>query len=49
MFGYVKESLGGLPLESADERLEAVQRVLNGIDKETSQAIFLEWVDWLRK
>jgi hypothetical protein len=36
-------------IEGADALLEAVQDVLQGIKKEAFQAVFLEWMDWLRK
>jgi hypothetical protein len=49
LFGYVKGCLAGLSFESADELLEGVQGPLDGIEKGTLQAVFLEWTDGLRK
>jgi hypothetical protein len=49
LFGYVKRSLAGLSFEDADQFLAAVEGVLEGIEKVTLQAIFLEWMDRLMK
>jgi hypothetical protein len=38
-----------LSFEGADKLLEAVQGVLEGIEKGTLQAVFLEWMDRLSK
>jgi hypothetical protein len=48
-FGHVKGCLAGLSCESADELFEAVQGALEGIGKGTSQSVFLEWTDSLKK
>jgi hypothetical protein len=49
LFGSVKRCLAGLSLEEADQLLAAVEGVLEGIEKVTLQAVFLEWMDGLRK
>jgi hypothetical protein len=49
LFAYAKRSLAGLSFENADELLEAVQGVLECIEKDTFRAVFLEWMDRLRK
>jgi hypothetical protein len=45
LFGYVKRRLAGLSFEDVDHLLAAVENVLEGIEKVTLQAIFLEWID----
>jgi histone-lysine N-methyltransferase SETMAR len=47
--GYVKRCLAGLSFEDADQLLAAVESVLEGIEKVTLQAVFLEWMGRLRK
>jgi histone-lysine N-methyltransferase SETMAR len=49
LFGYVKRCLAGLSFDDADQLFAAVEGVLDGIDKVTLQAVFLEWMDRLRK
>jgi histone-lysine N-methyltransferase SETMAR len=49
LFGYVKRCLAGLSSEDANQLLAAVEGVLEGINKVTLQAVFLEWMDRLRK
>jgi hypothetical protein len=49
LFGYVKKCLAGLSFEDADQLLAAVEGVLEGIEKVTLQAVFLEWMDRSRK
>jgi histone-lysine N-methyltransferase SETMAR len=49
LFGYVKRCLTGLLFEDADQLLAVVEGVLEGIEKVTLQAVFLEWMDRLRK
>jgi hypothetical protein len=49
LFGDVKRRLAGLPFEDADQLLAAVEGVLEGIEKVTWQAVFLERMDRLRK
>jgi hypothetical protein len=49
LFSYVKGCLAGLSLEGAERFREAVQAILEGIGKVTLQAIFLKWMDCLRK
>jgi hypothetical protein len=39
----------GLSFENADELLERVRGVLRGIEKVTLRAVFLEWMERLRK
>jgi histone-lysine N-methyltransferase SETMAR len=48
LFGDVKICLAGLSFEDADQLLAAVEAVLEGIEKVTLQAVFLEWMDRLR-
>jgi hypothetical protein len=45
IFRYVKRCLAGLSFEDADQLLAAVEGVLEGIEKVTLQAVFLEWMD----
>jgi histone-lysine N-methyltransferase SETMAR len=45
LFGYVKICLAGLSFEDADQLLVAVEDVIEGIEKVTLQAVFLEWMD----
>jgi hypothetical protein len=49
LFGCVKRPLAGLSFEDANQLLAAVESVLEGIEKVTLQAVFLEWMDRLRK
>jgi histone-lysine N-methyltransferase SETMAR len=49
LFGYVKRRLAGLSFQDADHLLVAVEGVLKGIGKMMLQAVFLEWMDRLRK
>jgi hypothetical protein len=49
LFGNVKRCLAGLSFGDADQLLAAVEGVLEGIEKVTLQAVFLEWMDRLRK
>jgi hypothetical protein len=42
LFGYVKRGLAGLSFENADQLLAAGEGVLEGIEKVTLQAVFLE-------
>jgi hypothetical protein len=49
LFGYVKRCLADLSFENADQLLAAVEGVLEGIEKVTLQAVFLEWMDRSRK
>jgi hypothetical protein len=49
LFGYVKRCLTGLSFDDADQVLVAVEGVLEGIEKVTLQAVFLEWMGRLRK
>jgi hypothetical protein len=45
LFGNVKRCLAGLSFEDADQLLAALEGVLEGIEKLTLQAVFLEWMD----
>jgi histone-lysine N-methyltransferase SETMAR len=47
--GYAKRCFAGLSFEDTDQLLAAVEGVLEGIEKVTLQAVFLEWMDRLRK
>jgi hypothetical protein len=49
LFGYVKRCLACVLFEDADQLLAAVEGFLEGIEKVTLQAVFLEWMDRLRK
>jgi histone-lysine N-methyltransferase SETMAR len=49
LFGYVKICLACFSFEDADQLLAAVKGVLEGIEKVTLQAAFLEYMDRLRK
>jgi hypothetical protein len=49
LFGHVKRCLAGLLFEDADQLLAAVEGILEGIEKVTLQAVFLEWMDQLKK
>jgi hypothetical protein len=49
LFGDIKGCLRCLLFENADELLESVRPVLGGIEKVTAQAVFLEWMQRLRK
>jgi hypothetical protein len=49
LFRYIKRCLAGLSFEDADQLLEAVEGALQSIEKVTLQAVFLEWMDRLRK
>jgi hypothetical protein len=49
LFGYVKRCFAGLSFEDAEQLLEAAEDVLEDIEKVTFQAVFLEWMDRLRK
>jgi hypothetical protein len=48
-FGYVKRCLAGLSFEDADQLLAAIKGVPEGIEQVSLQAVFLEWMDRLRK
>jgi hypothetical protein len=49
LFRDVKTCLTGLSSEDADQLLAAVEGLLEGLEKVTLQAVFLEWMDRLRK
>jgi hypothetical protein len=49
LFRYGKRCLAGLSFEDADQFPATVEGVLEGIEKVTLQAIFLEWMDRLKK
>jgi hypothetical protein len=49
LFGYVERCLAGFSFEDVDQLLTAVEGVLERAEKATLQAVFLEWVDGLRK
>jgi hypothetical protein len=49
LFGYAKGCPADLSFEDADQLLAAVEGVLEGIEKVTLEAVFLEWMDRLRK
>jgi hypothetical protein len=49
LVGYVKRCLVDLSFEDADQFPAGVEGVLEGIEKVTLQAVFLEWMDRLRK
>jgi histone-lysine N-methyltransferase SETMAR len=45
LFGYVKKCLTGLSFQDTDQLLAAIEGVLEGIEKVTLQAVFLEWIE----
>jgi hypothetical protein len=45
LLGNVKRCLAGISFGNADELLAAVEGLLEGLQKATLQAIFLEWMD----
>jgi transposase len=49
LFTYIKRCLAGFSFEDADQLLATIEGVLEGIEKVTLQAVFLEWMDRLRK
>jgi hypothetical protein len=49
LFGDIKRCPAGLLFKDADQLLAAVEGVLDGIEKVTLQAVFLEWMDRLKK
>jgi hypothetical protein len=49
LFRYVKRCLASLSFEDADQFLATVEGALEAIEKVTLQAVFLEWMDRLRK
>jgi histone-lysine N-methyltransferase SETMAR len=49
LFGYVKRCLTGLSFEHAGQLLAAVEGIPEGLEKVTLQAVFLKWMDRLRK
>jgi hypothetical protein len=49
LFGNVKRCLTGLSFEDADQLHAGAEGVLEVIEKVTLQAVFLEWMDRLRK
>jgi hypothetical protein len=48
-FSHVKGCLAGLSFEGVKRLREVIQAILEGIGKVTMQAIFLKWMDCLRK
>jgi hypothetical protein len=49
LFGHVKRCLASLSFEDADQLLAAAEGALERIEKVTLQAVFLEWMDRLKK
>jgi hypothetical protein len=49
LFGHVKGCLAGHSFESAYALFGAVQGILEGIEKATLQAVFLDWMEKLWK
>jgi hypothetical protein len=49
LFDYVKGFLAGHSFESANPLFRAVQGILEGIEKVTLQAVFLDWMERLGK
>jgi hypothetical protein len=45
LFGHVQRCLAGISFDDAVQLLAAVEGVLEGIEKVTLQAVFLEWMD----
>jgi hypothetical protein len=46
---HVKRCLSGCLLADADQLLQTILALLNGIEQATIQAVFLEWMERLRK
>jgi hypothetical protein len=49
LFGHVKNRLARASFADADELLKVVITVLGEIEKVTLEAMFLEWMDRLRR
>jgi transposase len=49
LFGYVKRKLMGYHAESSSELLIRIRVILSEIPRETLNAVFLEWMERLRK
>jgi hypothetical protein len=52
LFGYVKERLKGMVLPSYEELLDAIGKVVTGIESETLTAVFEHWMErleWMSK
>jgi hypothetical protein len=49
LFGYVKRKLMGYRAESESELLVRIRVILAEIPREVLNAVFLEWMDRLRK
>jgi hypothetical protein len=49
LFGSAKRCLADLLFEEANQLLAVVEGVLEGVENVTLQAVFLEWMDRLRK
>jgi hypothetical protein len=49
LFGYLKRCLAGLSFEDANQLLAAGEDALEDAEKVTLKAVFLEWMDRLRK
>jgi hypothetical protein len=49
LFGHIRRCLAGLAFQDAGQLLVAAGGVLEGIEKMTFQAIFVGWMDRLRK
>jgi histone-lysine N-methyltransferase SETMAR len=49
LFRHVSIYFVGLSFEDADQILASLEHILEGIEKVTLQAVFLEWIDRLKK
>jgi hypothetical protein len=49
LFGYVKGYLTSFSFKNTDELLEAIQGVLESIEKVIFQMVFLNWMDRMKK
>jgi hypothetical protein len=49
LFGYLKRKLMGNHAESPSELLIRIRVILSDIPRETLNAVFLEWMERLRK
>jgi hypothetical protein len=49
LFGYVKGKLMGYRAETPSELLVRIRVILAEIPRETSNAVFLEWMEQLQK
>jgi hypothetical protein len=44
LFGYLKGVLQGISFDESDELLSTIQEILKGVDHETLDGVFQEWM-----